>query len=175
MVWRTSRGLTAASALLRLVRAVLPVVTLYVGKLIIDNVVLIVQGAGQAANHGAVARKADGIQHLDLSLIIRQKDEIVLTIIRAGEGTFKRSRSSDGGGWIRRGGRDCRSDAEGQETELGGDGVKCESTACGRRISGSDGLSSGIEHDDEIAILPINIAVLRNRDPVHRGFRKAGA
>ena len=43
MVWRTSRGLTAASMLLRLVRAVLPVVTLYVGKLIIDNVVLLVQ------------------------------------------------------------------------------------------------------------------------------------
>src|SRR6202521_998392 len=43
MVWRTSRGLTAASLVLRLVRAVLPVVTLYVGKLIIDNVVLLVQ------------------------------------------------------------------------------------------------------------------------------------
>jgi ATP-binding cassette subfamily B protein len=43
MVWRTSRGLTAASLALRLVRAVLPVVTLYIGKLIIDNVVLLVQ------------------------------------------------------------------------------------------------------------------------------------
>ena len=43
MVWRTSRGLTAASLVLRLVRAVLPVVTLYVGKLIIDDVVLLVQ------------------------------------------------------------------------------------------------------------------------------------
>jgi ATP-binding cassette subfamily B protein len=43
MVWRTSRTLTAASLLLRLVRAVMPVVTLYVGKLIIDNVVLLVQ------------------------------------------------------------------------------------------------------------------------------------
>jgi ATP-binding cassette, subfamily B, bacterial len=43
MVWRTSRGLTAAALALRLVRAVLPVVTLYVGKLIIDNVVLLVQ------------------------------------------------------------------------------------------------------------------------------------
>jgi ATP-binding cassette subfamily B protein len=42
MVWRTSRGLTAASLALRLVRAVLPVVTLYIGKLIIDNVVLLV-------------------------------------------------------------------------------------------------------------------------------------
>jgi ATP-binding cassette subfamily B protein len=43
MVWRTSRGLTSASLLLRLVRAVLPVVSLYIGKLIIDNVVLLVQ------------------------------------------------------------------------------------------------------------------------------------
>jgi len=43
MVWRTSRALTAASLVLRLVRAVMPVVTLFVGKLIIDNVVLLVQ------------------------------------------------------------------------------------------------------------------------------------
>jgi ATP-binding cassette, subfamily B, bacterial len=43
MVWRTSRALTAASLVLRLVRAMLPVVTLYVGKLIIDDVVLLVQ------------------------------------------------------------------------------------------------------------------------------------
>src|SRR5580693_6147094 len=43
MVWRTSPGLTSVSMALRLVRAVLPVVTLYVGKLIIDNVVLLVQ------------------------------------------------------------------------------------------------------------------------------------
>ena len=43
MVWRTSPGLTAASLVLRLVRAVLPVITLFVGKLIIDNVVLLVQ------------------------------------------------------------------------------------------------------------------------------------
>jgi ATP-binding cassette subfamily B protein len=43
MVWRTSRELTAASLLLRLVRAVMPVITLFVGKLIIDNVVLLVQ------------------------------------------------------------------------------------------------------------------------------------
>jgi ATP-binding cassette subfamily B protein len=43
MVWRTSRLLTAAAILLRLARAVMPVVTLFVGKLIIDNVVLLVQ------------------------------------------------------------------------------------------------------------------------------------
>ncbi|HEX6051334.1 MAG TPA: ABC transporter ATP-binding protein [Gemmatimonadaceae bacterium] len=39
LVWETSRTLTIASLLLRLVRAVLPVATLFVGKLIIDEVV----------------------------------------------------------------------------------------------------------------------------------------
>jgi ATP-binding cassette subfamily B protein len=43
MVWRTSPQLTAASLVLRLVRAVLPVITLFVGKLIIDDVVVLVQ------------------------------------------------------------------------------------------------------------------------------------
>ncbi|MCC6920189.1 MAG: ABC transporter ATP-binding protein [Alphaproteobacteria bacterium] len=43
MVWRTSRLLTASSLALRLVRALVPVATLYVGKLIIDEVVLLVQ------------------------------------------------------------------------------------------------------------------------------------
>ena len=43
MVWRTSPPLTVSSLLLRLVRALLPVVTLYIGKLIIDDVVQLVQ------------------------------------------------------------------------------------------------------------------------------------
>jgi ATP-binding cassette, subfamily B, bacterial len=43
IVWRTSPQLTAASLLLRLLRALLPVVALYIGKLIIDDVVLLVQ------------------------------------------------------------------------------------------------------------------------------------
>jgi ATP-binding cassette subfamily B protein len=43
MVWRTSPALTVSSLLLRLVRALLPVVTLYIGKLIIDDVVQLVQ------------------------------------------------------------------------------------------------------------------------------------
>jgi ATP-binding cassette subfamily B protein len=47
MVWRTSPHLTAASLLLRLVRALLPVATLYVGKLIIDDVVRLVQLPGR--------------------------------------------------------------------------------------------------------------------------------
>ena len=42
MVWRTSPGLTLGLTLLRLVRALLPVVSLYIGKLIIDDVVKLV-------------------------------------------------------------------------------------------------------------------------------------
>jgi ATP-binding cassette subfamily B protein len=44
-IWGTSRALTLASLGLRLVRALLPIVTLYVGKLIIDEAVRLV-GAG---------------------------------------------------------------------------------------------------------------------------------
>ena len=43
MVWRTSRTLTSFSIVLRLARALLPVATLFVGKLIIDEVVSLVQ------------------------------------------------------------------------------------------------------------------------------------
>ncbi len=43
MVWRTSRLLTASSLALRLIRALMPIVTLYIGKLIIDEVVALVQ------------------------------------------------------------------------------------------------------------------------------------
>ncbi len=53
LVWQTSPALTLARAWLRLVRALLPVVTLYVGKLIIDEVVLLlVQRAGARARCG---------------------------------------------------------------------------------------------------------------------------
>ncbi len=38
LIWATSKPLTCGTVLLRLVRAVLPVATLYVGKLIIDEV-----------------------------------------------------------------------------------------------------------------------------------------
>ena len=47
MVWRASPGLTAASLVLRLIRALLPVATLFVGKLIIDDVVVLVQTPGK--------------------------------------------------------------------------------------------------------------------------------
>ncbi|MEO8752614.1 MAG: ABC transporter ATP-binding protein [Casimicrobiaceae bacterium] len=43
LVWRTSPSLTASQGLLRIVRALLPVATLYVGKLIIDEVVMLAQ------------------------------------------------------------------------------------------------------------------------------------
>jgi ATP-binding cassette subfamily B protein len=43
LVWRTSPTLTLSQSLLRVVRALLPVATLYVGKLIIDEVVLLAQ------------------------------------------------------------------------------------------------------------------------------------
>jgi ATP-binding cassette, subfamily B, bacterial len=46
LVWNTSPALTAADLLCRLARAFLPVATLYVGKLIIDEVVRLA-GAGQ--------------------------------------------------------------------------------------------------------------------------------
>ena len=45
LVWETSPGLTIAQGLLRLFRALLPVVILYVGKLIIDEVVALAQSA----------------------------------------------------------------------------------------------------------------------------------
>lgn len=43
MVWAASPSLTAATIALRLMRALLPVATLYIGKLIIDDVVMLVQ------------------------------------------------------------------------------------------------------------------------------------
>src|SRR5471030_3484038 len=42
MIWQTSPGLTLSLALLRFARALLPVVSLYIGKLIIDDVVKLV-------------------------------------------------------------------------------------------------------------------------------------
>jgi ATP-binding cassette subfamily B protein len=63
LVWRTSPGLTAADLLLRFVRALLPVVTLYVGKLIIDEVVLLART--ESAPGGLRAWLASGrLDHL---------------------------------------------------------------------------------------------------------------
>jgi ATP-binding cassette, subfamily B, bacterial len=53
LIWRTSPALTAGDLLLRLVRALLPVVTLYVGKLIIDQVVQLARTPGATGNLNA--------------------------------------------------------------------------------------------------------------------------
>ncbi len=53
LVWDTSPPLTLANGLLRLVRALLPVLTLYVGKLIIDEVIDLSGRAGAPADLGA--------------------------------------------------------------------------------------------------------------------------
>jgi ATP-binding cassette subfamily B protein len=50
LIWATNAPLTSASLGLRLARAVLPVVTLYVGKLIIDEVIALAQRAGAPAS-----------------------------------------------------------------------------------------------------------------------------
>ena len=49
MVWNTSPGITSATIVLRLVSAVIPVCQLWVGKLIIDQVVQSI--SGRSANH----------------------------------------------------------------------------------------------------------------------------
>jgi ATP-binding cassette subfamily B protein len=46
LIWRTSRPLTTANLSLRLIRALLPIATLYVGKLIIDEVVTLAGTSG---------------------------------------------------------------------------------------------------------------------------------
>ena len=50
LVWQTNPALTLAQCGLRLVRALLPVVTLYIGKLIIDEVVVLTQSANAPDN-----------------------------------------------------------------------------------------------------------------------------
>jgi ATP-binding cassette, subfamily B, bacterial len=69
LIWQTSPGLTAGDLALRLIRALLPVATLYVGKLIIDEVVRL------AGAHGTHPRLGDGLAsgllgHLALLLAV---------------------------------------------------------------------------------------------------------
>lgn len=47
MIWQTGPGLTASLLVLRSARALLPIATLYVGKLIVDDVVRLVQMPGR--------------------------------------------------------------------------------------------------------------------------------
>lgn len=76
MVWRTSPGLTAASLLLRLVRALLPVATLFVGKLIIDEVVGLVEVPERPATLGEWL-SSGLVSHLGMLLLA----EFVLAIL----------------------------------------------------------------------------------------------
>jgi ATP-binding cassette, subfamily B, bacterial len=76
MVWQTSRWLTIGSLGLRLVRAMLPVASLYVGKLIIDEAVRLV-GSGLPQD-GVIALLRGGLlDHLMLLLGI----ELALAIV----------------------------------------------------------------------------------------------
>lgn len=67
-VWATSRPLTLAALGLRLVRALLPVAMLYVGKLIIDEVVRLV-GAGLSFGDIGAAWTGGALDHLALLLV----------------------------------------------------------------------------------------------------------
>ena len=66
-IWATSRALTMASLGLRLIRALLPVITLYIGKLIIDEAVRLV-GVGTGFETLTEAWRSGQLDHL-LSLL----------------------------------------------------------------------------------------------------------
>ena len=63
LIWQTSPGLTLTSLGLRLIRAFLPVVMLYIGKLIIDEAIRLV-GAGIAFDDLATAWSGGALDHL---------------------------------------------------------------------------------------------------------------
>ncbi len=77
LIWQTSRSLTIGTLLLRLVRAVLPVLTLYVGKLIIDEVM----AHAPVANASLDARQwiADAASHRMLWLLAAEFGLAVLS------------------------------------------------------------------------------------------------
>ena len=63
MVWDTHRGFTLAMAVLRLVRAFIPIVTLWIGKLIIDGVVV-------AQRNGGTWRSVGGLVAIELVIVV---------------------------------------------------------------------------------------------------------
>ncbi len=69
LVWQTSPALTLSNLGLRLVRALLPVVMLYIGKLIIDEVVRLVQ-AGAAPGDLSAWWNGGLLDHLGLLLLL---------------------------------------------------------------------------------------------------------
>ena len=64
LVWQTSPALTAGDLSLRLVRALLPVATLYVGKLIIDEVVRLAQAPRRARRTCATGWRAGWLDRI---------------------------------------------------------------------------------------------------------------
>jgi ATP-binding cassette subfamily B protein len=62
-IWQTSRVLTTASLGLRVIRALLPIVTLYIGKLIIDEAIRLV-GAGVPQEGLMAAWRSGVLDHL---------------------------------------------------------------------------------------------------------------
>src|SRR5688572_11304144 len=68
LIWKTSPTLTASDLLLRLLRALLPVATLYVGKLIIDEVVRLAASGTVPAD--LTAWLASGLFHRLGSLLL---------------------------------------------------------------------------------------------------------
>ena len=68
LVWETNRGYTLAMILLRAIRAVVPVAVLWVGKLIIDGVVALVQGTAGA--HGVGGWQNPSLRALAILLAI---------------------------------------------------------------------------------------------------------
>ena len=63
LVWETHRGFTIARAILRLVRAFVPIATLWIGKLIIDGVV-------DAQRTGGTWRAISGLVAIELAIVI---------------------------------------------------------------------------------------------------------
>src|SRR3954470_5834127 len=63
LVWNTHRGFTVAMALLRLVRAFVPIATLWIGKLIIDGVVT-------AQRTGASWRSVGSLVAIEVAIVI---------------------------------------------------------------------------------------------------------
>jgi ATP-binding cassette, subfamily B, bacterial len=75
LVWRTGRRLTLTTLVLRLIRALLPVITLFIGKLIIDEVIALSrlddppQGARAWLESGRLARLG-GLLALELGVAV---------------------------------------------------------------------------------------------------------
>ena len=54
LVWQTNKWLTVANAILRIIRSTLPLAILYVGKLIVDEVVMLSRGTEHVHSHNFI-------------------------------------------------------------------------------------------------------------------------